>query len=187
MNEKYNLGLVSVTYRNHSPEEILKTMKDAGLEFIEWGSDVHAPYKEIEKIKEISRLQKEYNITCSSYGTYFYLGESDLSELKGYINAAKLLGTNIIRLWCGRKTGEQMTKEERLEFLDICKKAEQIAKEEGAILCMECHKNTFTQNPEDSVWLMEEINSPFFRMYWQPFQWSGKEGNIKNATMLIRL
>ena len=112
------------------------------------------------------------------------MGESDLSELKGYINAAKLLGTNIIRLWCGRKTGEQMTKEERLEFLDICKKAEQIAKEEGAILCMECHKNTFTQNPEDSVWLMEEINSPFFRMYWQPFQWSGKEGNIKNATML---
>ena len=37
-------GLCSVSFRENSPEEILQAMADAGLWYIEWGSDVHAPY-----------------------------------------------------------------------------------------------------------------------------------------------
>lgn len=40
----YDLGLVSVSFRNHSAKEIIQAAKDAGLTCIEWGSDVHAPY-----------------------------------------------------------------------------------------------------------------------------------------------
>jgi hypothetical protein len=46
---------------------------------------------------------------------------------------------------------------------------------------MECHKNTFTENPDDSVSLMKSVNSPSFRMYWQPFQWQSTDENIANA------
>ena len=37
----YNLGLCSISFRKHTPEEILRAMKEVGLSVIEWGSDVH--------------------------------------------------------------------------------------------------------------------------------------------------
>ena len=39
----YTLGLVSISFRKHTPEEIIQAVKAAGLSCIEWGSDVHAP------------------------------------------------------------------------------------------------------------------------------------------------
>lgn len=181
---KYNLGLVSVSFRQSTPKEILDAMMGAGLTFIEWGSDVHAPACDTEKIREIAALQKEYGVTCSSYGTYFRLGETPLCELDEHIRAAKILGTAVLRLWCGRKSGADMTERERNELLEECKKAADAAERGGVTLCMECHKNTFTESPEDAVCLMKAVDSPRFRMYWQPFQWQTAEENIKNAKKL---
>jgi len=181
---KYQLGLVSVSFRHHSPKEILEAAKATGLSCIEWGSDVHAPYRDIERLREIAELQREYGIFCSSYGTYFRLGETPIEELEAYIQAAKILGTDILRLWCGRKSGRDMTDEERKVLLGDCKKAAEIAEVDGVTLCMECHKKTFTENPDDAVRLMETIHSPHFRMYWQPFQWQTHEENVINATKI---
>ena len=44
----YKCGLVSVSFRNNTVEEIVKAVKYAGLSCIEWGSDVHA--KNTDKI-----------------------------------------------------------------------------------------------------------------------------------------
>ena len=180
-NNGYLLGLVSVSFRKNTPREILEAMKKAGLTYIEWGSDVHAPYNDNEKLDEIVALQSEYGITCSSYGTYFRLGETPIEELEAYIAAAKRLGTDVLRLWCGVKSGEDMTQDEKDFLVDQSRKAAEIAANHGVILCMECHKKTFTQNPEDTLWLMGEINSPNFRMYWQPFQWQTPAENVENA------
>ena len=73
-NAKISIGVVSVSFRDKSEEEILSAARAAGLSFIEWGSDVHAPCNDIEKLKRISELQGAYGISCSSYGTYFRLG-----------------------------------------------------------------------------------------------------------------
>jgi len=181
MQNKYNLGLVSVSFRGYSPEEIVKAMLAAGLNFIEWGSDIHAPYKDIEKLRYLADLQKAHGITCCSYGTYFKFGDTPISELPDYINAAKILGTDVLRLWCGKKSGADMTAEEREEMLTLCRKAAKIAEEQGVTLCMECHKATFTERTEDALLLMREVNSPNFKMYWQPFQWLEAEQNIEIA------
>ena len=178
---KYQLGLVSVSFRQHSPKEILEVTKAVGLSSIEWGSDVHAPCHDIERLREIAALQKEYGIFCSSYGTYFRLGETPIEELEAYIQAAKILGTNILRIWCGVKSGKDMTNEERDALLDVCGRAAKVAEASGVTLCLECHKKTFTEDPDDAIHLMETINSPNFRMYWQPFQWQSAEQNIENA------
>ena len=46
----YTYGLVSVSFRKNSPEEILSAMKDSDLSVIEWGSDVHAPSDDIQNL-----------------------------------------------------------------------------------------------------------------------------------------
>ena len=179
--DKYALGLVSVSFRQHSPQEILDAVKAAGLSCIEWGSDVHAPCRDLARLREIAEMQKEYEVFCSSYGTYFRLGETPIGELSDYIAAAKALGTDILRLWGTRKSGKDMTEEERKDLLELCRTVAKIAEDSGVTFCLECHKNTFTENPDDSVWLMQSVNSPHFRMYWQPFQWQNVDENIINA------
>ena len=181
MKNAYTLGLVSVSFRDRTPKEILQAMKNAGLCVIEWGSDIHAPCTDTTRLAEIAALQKEYGITCCSYGTYFKFGKTPLEELESYIHAAKMLGTDILRLWCGRKSGAEMTQEERSSLLAECCTAAEIAARHGVTLCMECHQKTFTERPQDAAWLMQEVNSPHFKMYWQPFQWQTVQENLQNA------
>lgn len=164
----HNPGLVSISFRDQTPEAILQACQQANLKFIEWGSDVHAPAHDIARLEQLAALQKQYGISCCSYGTYFRLGHSPMEELPQYIHAAKILGTNILRLWAGRKKISDCTPEERALFIAECKKAAAIAKEYDVILCLECHRRSYTETKDGALDLMEQVHSPNFRMYWQP-------------------
>ncbi len=183
---QYKLGLVSVSFRKTPPEEILKAMKEAGLSCIEWGSDVHAPCDDRKRLEELVRLQKEYDINCCSYGTYFRIGTSPLKELDKYITAAKLLETDIVRLWCGNKNSEDYADGEKEALFAACQAAEKIAKPRGVKICIECHNGTFTNTKESSLELMKTVNSDHFCMYWQPNQFRTAKENIEYATLLSK-
>lgn len=180
----YHLGLVSVSFRPHSPECILQHAAAAGLSWIEWGSDVHAPFDNLDKVRQIAALQQIYGISCSSYGTYFRLGQTPMEELPRAIEAANLLGTDILRLWCGVKSGAEMSADEQAQLLDQCQRAAEMAERSGVTLCMECHQNTWTENPQDAHRLMQTVHSPAFRMYWQPSQWRTQAENCASAALL---
>ena len=177
----YNLGICSISFRKNSPEEILSAMKEAGLSVIEWGSDVHCPP---ERAEEISALQNQYGIKCCSYGTYFKIGVTPIEDMSKYIVAAKTLGTNVLRLWCGDKNSEDHTESEKEKLFAACEAAAEIAKAEEVILCMECHNNTYTNRKESALELMQAVNSPHFRMYWQPNQLKSEEENTLYAKLL---
>ena len=178
---KYNLGLCSVSFRKHTPEEILHAMKAAGLSLIEWGSDVHCPP---ERVEEIAKLQKQYGIKCCSYGTYFRLGVTPICELERYIKAARALGTNVLRLWCGDKNSKDYTETEKCELFATCKAAAECAEAEEVTLCMECHNKTYTNAKETALELMQTVDSQYFQMYWQPNQFKSEEENTLYAKLL---
>ena len=155
MGMRFDLGLCSVSFRNHTPEEILRAMQVAELSVIEWGSDVHCPP---EKAEALAELQRQFGIRCSSYGTYFRLGVTPICELEQYIRAAKTLGTDILRLWCGNKNSEDYTEGEKEELFLACKAAAKLAEAEGVILCMECHGKTYTNAKEAALELMQAVD-----------------------------
>ncbi|MBE6780567.1 MAG: hypothetical protein E7545_06285 [Ruminococcaceae bacterium] len=177
----FNFGLCSISFRKNTPEEILQAMNAVGLSVIEWGSDVHCPP---EKAKKIAELQKRYNIKCCSYGTYFCLGVTPICELKEYIKAAKILGTDVLRLWCGDKNSEDYSAEQKELLFNECMAVAKIAEAEGITLCMECHNNTYTNAEESALELMRAVNSQHFRMYWQPNQFRSEEENIAYARQI---
>lgn len=177
----YKLGLVSISFRKHSPEEIILAAKKAGLECIEWGSDVHAPCNDTAKLNGIVALQNKHGVYCSSYGTYFRLGVTPAEELPQYIAAAKTLGTDILRLWCGDKGSAEYSKAEKELLFAECKKAAEIAESHIVTLCMECHNHTFTDEIKAAAELIEAVDSPSFRMYWQPNQFKTVEQNMNYA------
>ena len=172
-------GLVSVSFRAHAPREILCAMRDAGLSLIEWGSDVHAPCRDAARLDELALLMREFGVTCSSYGTYFRLGQTPFDELEHYILAAKRLGTDTLRVWCGTKSGADMTESEITSLLSDCRAAAALAERHGVTICTECHRGTFTERAEDALYLMQAVNSPHFRTYWQPFQWCTVAQNMQ--------
>ena len=166
---EFKTGLVSISFRQNTQREILEMMKVANLKYIEWGSDVHAPHKRLDMLAELAKMQDMYGVSCSSYGTYFRLGETPVDDLIDYIRAAKALGTDILRLWAGRRRGYELSLPEIEKFMDSCWRCADVAEREGVKLCVECHQNTFTERLEDALMLMENVDSDKFRMYWQPF------------------
>ena len=180
------LGLVSVSFRKHTPEEIVAEAKKCGLSYIEWGSDIHAPCNDLDKLKNIKKLCDENGIICSSYGTYFKIGVTPKDEIYNYINAAKILGTNILRLWCGTKKSADYTPDEKAELFRECRALAEVAEAENVVFCMECHSGTYTEILDGAVELMEKVNSKNFRMYWQPNQFKSDEENFKYAEIIAK-
>lgn len=177
-------GLVSISFRDQDPEKIMEAAAKCGLKYIEWGSDAHAPCLDSARLEQINRLQHHYGIFCCSYGTYFRLGYTSLDELPQYIEAAKMLGTKVLRLWAGRKKAEDCTDAERDFLFAQCRKAVEIAKEYDVILCLECHRRSYTETKEGALALMQAINSPHFRMYWQPNPDISPAENLEYITLL---
>ena len=182
----YKKGIASISFRNHTPEEILLASKKAGLDCVEWGSDFHAPYNDLESLKKLVTLQDELGIYCSSYGTYFKIGVSNIEELKEYISAAKILGTDTIRVFCGNKRCDRYPKKEKAFIISECKRVAEIAQKSNVTVCLERHNNSYTETIEGALELMETINSPNFLMYWQPNQFVPVEENIKYAKMIAQ-
>ena len=79
-----------------------------------------------------------------------------------------------------------MTEEEHVSFIECARLAAAIAESEGVTLCMECHNNTFTNRLEGALRLMEEVDSPAFRMYWQPNQFRDDETNFEYAEKIAK-
>ena len=181
--KKFIPGLCSVSFRKNSPEEIITAMHDAGLMHIEWSSDVHAPCTDKDKLKNIANLQKHYDIECSSYGTYFRIGENKAEELNNYIHAADILGTKLLRLWCGTKGSASYETEEKKLLFENCRSIAKIAEESGITVAMECHQWTYTDTAESIAELIIETGSPNFCMYWQPNQYCSAEDNIRHIKM----
>ena len=180
----YQLGLVSVSFRSESPETVIKAAKAAGLSCIEWGSDVHAPCGDEDRLREIAGLQKQYGITCCSYGTYFRLGIDPIEELQVYIRAAKLLGTDVLRLWAGKQSPWDFSEEEKEKLFAHSRAAAQMAERAGVKLCLECHMKTYTETAESALELLQTVDSSAFQMYWQPNQRRTTEENAENAWKL---
>ena len=180
----FNTGLVSVSFRQLSPAKIIDLTKAAGLSAIEWGSDVHAPPQDTENLQNIARLGEKAGLFCSSYGTYFRLGVNRPEELISYVCAANILGTKTLRLWCGDKPPSVLSPGEKTALLSDCKAAAETAEQNGVMLCLECHHGTYTEDPSAAADLMKAVNSPAFRMYWQPNQFVSTRENIRSAKLL---
>lgn len=173
-----NTGLVSISFRKHSVDELVSASKDAGLSMIEWGSDVHAGH---DKVKYAAEATRAAGLSVSSYGTYFRLGVDPVDSLKLYLDDAGVLGTDIVRIWAGNKGYGQFTPEMRTALLDDCVKAARMAEEAKVTLCFECHPNTYTDCLDGALELMSSANSSCIGMYWQPNQNHDLEWNLAYA------
>ena len=73
----FKTGVVSVSFRQLSVDEVISYTKAAGLLAIEWGSDVHAPYTDMERIEYIAKAQAEAEAAAKAQAEAEKAGQKD--------------------------------------------------------------------------------------------------------------
>lgn len=178
-----NAGLVSVTFRQLPPEEIVRLARQAGLSAIEWGSDIHVPETDLQNAEQVRLLTEANGLSVSSYGTYYKLGQGQ--NFAAYLEAAAVLNAPVMRIWAGVKGSSIVHEYERAEMVREAKAVCRMATGKGIRVDFEYHPNTLTDTKESALRLMQEIGEPNCGLYWQPNFKKSTEENLAAIQLVL--
>nr|MBQ4318240.1 TIM barrel protein [Clostridia bacterium] len=176
-------GIVSLTQRNISVDEMIKLIKDSGLRGVEWSSNCHVPETDTAFAAEVREKCKAADITIFSYGCYYKLGEG--MDRKPVIDTAVALGAPNIRIWAGTKNSEDVDAARRAELVKEAQEFADDAKAHGIDVSFEYHGGTLTNNVDSAYNLIREIGRDNVYLYWQPNQYKDLDFNIKALTKVL--
>lgn len=163
-----NIGMTSVTFRNKNISEIVNIAKKANLDTIEWGGDIHCPPDNPDKAVLAAQLTVEHGLKVSSYGSYFKLGVSNISEFESVCSSAKLLSAPVVRIWGFNKSPAETSRDEYDKCVSEAKILSDTAKKYSLTVCFEYHRNTLTQDSNSAQRLIYDIGKENMKLYWQP-------------------
>jgi len=161
-------GLVSVTFRKLSPEEIIALCGKAGVTGIEWGGDIHVPAGDAARAREVGRLTREAGLEVAAYGSYYRLGPNQPGVFEAVLASAAGLGAPTIRVWAGGKNARDTAIDLRCEIIADALRVADIAARQGITISLEYHAGTLTDERESTQALMGELAHPNIEFLWQP-------------------
>lgn len=184
-------GLVTVTFRQLSPEEIVRAAKDAGLAVLEWGGDVHVPAGDKQRAREVAALTRGAGLETVCYGSYYRVGhegEGGKAPFDEVLATAAALGAPCIRVWAGQQGSAAA---DDAYFERVCADANRIAHlaARGKIrVAFEFHEGTLNDNAEAAVRLWAALPHPNLFSLWQPLvSLDFEQRNKSLAAVLPRL
>lgn len=161
----FKLGLCSVTFRKKSAAQVILIAKKAGIDYIEWGGDIHVTT--VEDARLVKSVCDNEGIKISSYGSYFNSIEFDKDKWVQVCEIAKKMGAPSVRIWLGKKNSEETSDKEYRTLLENTKKMCDIADGYGLDVCPECHDNTFNNNTDAFLRLKNDLKKENFKTYFQ--------------------
>ncbi|HHW09040.1 MAG TPA: TIM barrel protein [Firmicutes bacterium] len=163
-------GLVSITFRPLSPEQIIELVAQAGLAGIEWGGDVHVPHGNVERAEEVRRRTIAAGLRVASYGSYWRAGENNPVTFADVVRTAETLEAPVIRIWAGKRSSAAADEEYRQKVINDTRLACDEAAKSGIGVAFEYHQNTLADNTTAALRLFNDIGHENLKMYWQPQQ-----------------
>jgi sugar phosphate isomerase/epimerase len=159
-------GLVSVTFRRFSCEQIVRLAGEANLRSIEWGGDIHVPPGNREAAATARRLCQSAVIVTSAYGSYYRAGSN--ADFQPILDSALELETNLIRVWAGNVASQDATPDQRRAVIEDLTRICDAAAKQRIGISLEFHGNTLADNPSATLALLSAVNRPNLSTYWQP-------------------
>jgi len=180
-------GVASVTFRGHTPQEIIALTVEAGLKGIEWGGDIHVPAGHLEQATTVGRLTREAGLIVSAYGSYYTVGKSrdEGIRFEEVLKTAEALNAPIIRIWAGEKSSIEATKAYRRKVVEETKEIADKAGRRGICLAFEFHDNTLNDTYLASKELLIELAHPHIKTYWQPLHGAGPDINGMGIDLIL--
>ena len=161
-------GLVSITFRKLTPREIVDLAAKSGLETIEWGGDIHVPHGDVGAATSAAKMTADAGLKTAAYGSYYRVGHEEPVPFERIVVSAIMLDAPTIRVWAGRRGSADADDAYRAEVVSESQRIAAMAQDAGLTVSFEYHRNTLTDTGKSARRLMEEIDHPAVRCYWQP-------------------
>ena len=178
----FHTGLVSISFRGNTPEELIQAAKETGITAIEWGSDVHVPAGDVACAKKVKAWCDEAGIALPEYGSYYFLGEEPES-FAGVLACARALGTSRIRIWGGKKSSDTLRTAEYAALVEDAQRICDMAPD--MMVCLECHKNSVTDEYHTTLRFLQDVGRKNLKMFWQPNQFRDLSYNLDALRALL--
>lgn len=163
----FSTGLVSITFRQLSCPQIIELVRQAGLDAIEWGGDVHVPHGNLAQAAQTRRQTQDAGLQVASYGSYYRVGHDDVA-FEPVLATAIELGAPIIRVWAGKLGSEVADEAYYKRIMDDTLTIADMTKPYGIRISFEFHGNTLLDRNESAVRFLDELAHPNVSTYWQP-------------------
>lgn len=178
----FHTGLVSISFRGNTPEELIQAAKETGITAIEWGSDVHVPAGDVACAQKVKAWCDEAGIALPEYGSYYFLGEEPES-FAGVLACARALGTSRIRIWGGKKCSDTLRTAEYAALVEDAQRICDMAPD--MTVCLECHKNSVTDEYHTTLKFLRDADRKNLKMFWQPNQFRDLSYNLDALRALL--
>jgi 3-dehydroshikimate dehydratase len=166
-------GLCSITFRNFEIPGIVGLTRNAGLDAIEWGGDVHVPPGDTAAAEKARDLTAAAGLAVSSYGSYYQIIDAQGAEqdFAPVLESALALGTDTIRIWPGAAPSDAMPAATRRQLIEKLRVDLDTAAGHGIRLALEFHVNSLCDSNSAALNFSREVDRPNLHTYWQPIYW----------------
>ncbi|MFN6016426.1 MAG: sugar phosphate isomerase/epimerase family protein [Verrucomicrobiota bacterium] len=163
-------GLLSITFRQYSPQQIIDLCVTNRLQTIEWGGDVHVPHGDLAAAAEVGKNTRRHGLDVTAYGSYYELAASPANglEFASVLDTAVALETKAIRVWAGNRGSALADAAFRQAVIDDALRCADLAATKGILICYEYHIHTLTDTLESACKLLAATEHPFIKALWQP-------------------
>jgi sugar phosphate isomerase/epimerase len=174
-------GVVSITFRKLTVEQIIELTKSSGLQYIEWGGDLHVPHGDIERARRVGDLTRSAGFEISAYGSYYKVGHSESEGLsfQAVLDSAVAIKAQVIRVWAGAKEDQQADDAYRSIIASESRRIAGMAADKDIKVAFEYHMGTLTNTGQSCRDLLEVIDHPNVFVFWQPIYGIGPAGNCE--------
>jgi sugar phosphate isomerase/epimerase len=163
-------GLVSITFRQLPPRDIVALVARAGLAGIEWGGDVHAPHGQDATAREVAAMTQDAGLLVAAYGSYYRVGVSEADGLafEQVLQTALTLAAPTVRVWAGTLGSADADANHRAAVIADTLRIADLAQAAGITVSFEYHRGTLTDTNASAQRLLQEAAHPNVYTCWQP-------------------
>ncbi len=179
-------GVVSATFREKAPEEIIDLSVRAGLKAVEWSENSHVFPDDAEGAKQLLKKTEEAGLKVAAYGSYYRLGQNAEPEkvFAASLVSAAALHAPLIRVWAGTESSAEVSPEKRKALAEEAALIAEMAGEKGIKVAFEWHKNTLTDTNESAMALLDEAAHDNLYCLWQPTVALSMEERVQGLDLL---
>jgi 3-dehydroshikimate dehydratase len=184
--ELLKAGLVSITFRQMKPVDIVRLVQAAGLEGIEWGGDIHVPHGDVATAKAVSAMMADAGLQTAAYGSYYNVGCADpgFDQAKRVFETAAGLGAPTVRMWAGEKGSADADDLYRRHVADRSRAIAELAGQWGGTVSFEFHHGTLTDTNDSANRLLDDVGDSRVKSYWQPDYTMDAEYRLKGLVWM---
>ncbi len=167
-------GLCSITFRGLGADDVVARAEQAGIEGIEWGSDIHAPPGGGADVIGLGQRCRDAGIAVVSYGSYLGAGPAgsavaaDRATVTAVLDSAEALGAPMVRIWTEFGVLPDSAAADRERVTDRTSTLADAAAERSLTVALEFHPGTLTHTAGSTTALIDSIDRANLATHWQP-------------------